>query len=86
MQDRILEPPDWLGSVAEVVFWPAIVCVSLSGPGAPIGPPERNLHEATPLQFAAVFIGIGLSWTFYSSLAFFAVWLRSRLRHRSVAA
>jgi hypothetical protein len=66
--------------VVEAVFWPIAVCVYLSGPGVPIGPPEEHMYEATPVQVVAVVIGIGLSWVFYSSLAFLVFWLRHRRR------
>jgi len=66
--------------VVEAVFWPIAVCVHLSGPGVPIGPPEKHMYEGTPVQLVAVLIGIGLSWVFYSSLAFLIFWLRRRWR------
>ena len=66
--------------VVETVFWPIAVCVYLSGPGVPIGPPEKHTYEGTPIQVVAVLIGISLSWVFYSSLAFLIFWLRRRRR------
>lgn len=74
--------PEPLGSLFKIVLWPVTVLVSLTGPGPSIGPPDRHWHEGTPVQFLAVVIGIGLSWTFYSSLAFLLLWLR-RTRHRT---
>lgn len=68
--------------VVEAVFWPTAVCVYLSGPGAPIGPPEKHMHEATPVQVIAAFAGIGFSWVFYSSLVFLIIWARKYRRRR----
>ncbi len=64
--------------VIETVLWPIAICVYLSGPGAPIGPPEKHMYEATPVQVLAVFVGIGLSWAFYSSLVFLVLWWRRK--------
>jgi hypothetical protein len=38
------------------------------------------MHGGTPVQILAAFIGIGLSWTFYSSVVFFILWLRRKWR------
>ena len=73
-----IEIPRPVAAVAEVVFWPVTVCLKLSGPGPPIGPPEKHGHEWTPVQDLALAVGIGLSWTFYSSLVFVALWVRRR--------
>ena len=87
LPDRLIDAPDdkpdslrdrFIG----VVFWPVAVCVYLSGDGAPIGPPEKHMYEATPVQVIAAFIGIGFSWIFYSSLAFLIVWIRKYRRRR----
>src|SRR5262249_2240551 len=64
--------------VVEVILWPVAVCVYLAGHGAPIGPPERHMYEATPVQVIAAFVGIALSWFFYSSLVFLIIWFRKR--------
>ena len=66
--------------IVQAVLWPVTVCVYLSGPGPAIGPPEKHMHEGTPVQILAAMIGIGLTWTFYSSLAFLILWLRRRQR------
>jgi hypothetical protein len=67
-------------NVVQAVFWPVALCVYLSGPGPEIGPPGKHMHEGSPIQILAAFIGIGLSWTFYSSLVFFILWLRRKRR------
>ena len=64
----------------DVVFWPMAVCVYLSGPGVPIGPPEKHMYEGTPVQIVAAFLGVGVIWFFYSSLGFLIFWLRRRRR------
>jgi len=74
----VADVPGPVASVARIVLWPVTVCVNLTGPGPSIGPPEKNRHEATPVQFLAVVIGSGLSWFFYSSLGFVLLWLRRR--------
>ena len=66
--------------VEEVVFWPMAVCAYLSGPGAPVGPPEKHMYEATPVQIVAAFLGVGVTWFFYSSLGFLIFWLQRRRR------
>ena len=71
--------------VVQAVFWPIAVCTYLSGPGVPIGPPEKHMYEATPIQVVAALVGIGLSWAFYSSLAFLIFWLWRRRRVSSKA-
>jgi hypothetical protein len=78
--DRLIDAPDdkpdsFRDRVVEDIFWPLAVCVYLSGHGAPIGPPEKHMYEATPVQVIAAFIGIGFSWVFYSSLAFLIIWI-----------
>jgi len=89
LPDTLLVAPDTkphpiIDRVVETVFWPIAVCVSLSGPGAPIGPPEKHMYEATPVQFIAAFAGIGFSWVFYSSLVFLFIWIRKyRLGRRT---
>jgi hypothetical protein len=91
LPDRLIDTPDNKASdlrdrVIEIVFWPIAVCVYLSGHGAPIGPPEKHLYEATPVQVIAAFLGIALSWFFYSSLVFLIIWVRKRRReHGSLA-
>ncbi len=87
LPDRLIDAPDdkpdsLRDRGVEVVFWPIPVCVYLSGHGAPIGPPEKHMYEATPVQVIAAFIGIGFSWVFYSSLVFLIVWIRKYRRRR----
>ncbi|HYL62580.1 MAG TPA: hypothetical protein VE077_08155 [Candidatus Methylomirabilis sp.] len=79
----VRDMPGPVGAVAKVVLWPVAVCVYLSGPGPSIGPPDKHLHERTPVQDFAVMAGLGLSWVLYSSLVFFIVWLRRRGRTSS---
>jgi len=85
LPERLIDAPEnklhpILDKALEIVFWPMAVCVHLSGPGAPIGPREKHMYEATPVQVLATFVGIGLSWVFYSSLVFVIIWIR---KHRS---
>jgi hypothetical protein len=68
--------------VVQVVFWPMFVCEKLSGPGVSLGG-SPEMHEGTPVQAVAIMIGIGLSWAFWSSLVFLAVWVFSRRRSAS---
>lgn len=72
--DWVADVPDPVAFVAKIVLWPVAICVKLSGPDPSIGPPDKHWHEATPVQFLAVCVGFGLSWLFYSSLAFLALW------------
>ena len=76
----VADVPGPVEFVARIVLWPVAVCVNLTGPGPSIGPPEKHWHEATPVQFLAVVIGVGLSWLFYSSLGFLLLWVWRR-RH-----
>jgi hypothetical protein len=87
LPDRWIDAPDdsahpTADKVIATVFWPITLCVYLSGHGAPIGPPENHMYEATPVQVLAVFIGIGLSWVFYSSLVFLMFRWRKRRTKR----
>ena len=75
------KPYPIVDKVVDAVFWPMAVCVYLSGPGAPIGPPEKHMYEGTPVQVLAALVGIGFSWVFYSSLVFLIIWIR-KYRHR----
>ncbi len=76
------KPHPIVDKVLEVVFWPIAVCVYLSGPGAPIGPPEKHMYEGTPVQIIAALVGIGFSWVFYSSLVFLIIWIRKYRRRQ----
>jgi hypothetical protein len=79
------KPDSFRDRVVEDIFWPITVCVYLSGHGAPIGPPEKFMYEATPVQVIAVFIGIGFSWVFYSSLVFLIIWIRKYRRRTRIS-
>ena len=70
------DPPS---TIELVVLWPVIACLYLV-PGPGIGPPQKHWHEWTPVQDVALAVGIGFSWTFYSSLVFVLLWFRSRRR------
>ena len=67
-----------LGAITKMLLWPVSAVLYLVGPGPNLGPPEKHMHEWTPVHEIAVAVGIGLSWTFYSSLVFFIAWLRHR--------
>jgi len=71
----VLSPPS---TVAKVLLWPATVCLYLVGPGPRVGPPDKDFHEWTPTHSLALIVGIGLSWIFYTGLAFAFVKFRSR--------
>jgi hypothetical protein len=84
LPDRLIDSPEYqphpmVDKAVEVVFWPIAVCVYLSSHGAPVEPPEKHMYEATPIQVIAVFLGIGLSWVFYTSLVFLILLVQ---RHR----
>src|SRR5258706_4851570 len=64
-----------LGRILKILLWPVSALLYLVGPGPSLGPPEKHMHEWTPVHDIAVAVGIGLSWTFYSSLVFLIVWL-----------
>ena len=68
--------PGPLEAVAKMVFWPATATLHLVRPGPNIGVPQKNLDDWTLFQDFAVASGVGLSWAFYSSVAFFIFWLR----------
>lgn len=70
--------PGPLEAVARIVFWPLTAILHFVGFGPNIDVPRKNLDEWTPFQYFAAAAGIGLSWTFYSSLAVLIVWLRYR--------
>jgi hypothetical protein len=89
LPDRLIFAPEdkphpTVDKVVGVVFWPTAVCVYLSGPGVPIGPPEKHRYEASPVQVIAAFVGIGFSWVFYSSLVFLILWIRGYRRRGEV--
>src|SRR5690349_2640629 len=75
-----------LGAIAKTFLWPVSAVLYLVGPGPNLGPPEKHMHEWTPVQDVAVAVGIGLSWTFYSSLAFLVVLSRLRWKWRERSA
>src|SRR2546427_7100036 len=67
-----------LGAITKMLFWPVAALLYLVGPGPTLGPPENHMHEWTPVHEIEVAVGIGLSWTFYSSLVFLIAWVRHR--------
>ena len=75
-----VDMPSSVETVAKVVLWPIAVCLYLPGPGPNFGPPEKHLHEWTPVQDFAVVVGIGISWALYSSIVFLLIWLRHKRR------
>ncbi|HEV2323377.1 MAG TPA: hypothetical protein VGS10_05460 [Terracidiphilus sp.] len=52
--------------LADVVFWPVIICEYLVRPGPSLGRPSEHLHEGTPVNMLAAAIGIALSWVFWA--------------------
>jgi hypothetical protein len=78
------KPHPIIDKVVQALFWPVAVCVSLSGPGVPIGPPEKHMYEGTPVQVIAALVGISFSWVFYSSLVFLIIWIR-KYRNKTLA-
>jgi hypothetical protein len=89
LPERLVDAPEdkphpALDKTLEIILWPIAACVYLSGHGAPIGPPEKQTYEATPVQVIAAFVGIGLSWVFYSSLLFLVLWGRRHRRGRTI--
>jgi hypothetical protein len=78
VEASLLYPPN---AIAKVLLWPVTFCLYLVGPGPRIGPPDKNFHEWTPVHSLALVVGIGLSWVFYSGLAF--VFLQFRSRHNA---
>jgi hypothetical protein len=75
LEVSLLYPPN---AFAKVLLWPVTVCLYLAGPGPRIGAPDKNFHEWTPVHSLALLVGIGLSWVFYSGLAFVFLKFRSR--------
>jgi len=62
------DPP---GSViAKILLWPITAFMHLARPGPRIGPPEKNLHEGTPVHVLAFLLGCVSSSLFYSVIAF----------------
>ena len=76
--DTIVVGYGQLGAITKMLLWPVSAVLYLVGPGPNLGPPEKHMHKWTPFQNVAVAVGIGLSWTFYSSLVFLIGWLRHR--------
>ncbi len=75
VEGLVLSPPS---GVAKVLLWPVTICLYLVSPGPGIGSPDKNLREWTPTHSLALMAGIGLSWVFYTGLAFAFVQFRSR--------
>src|SRR5260370_24233920 len=59
----VLSPPN---AVAKVLLWPATVCLYLVGPGPRIGPPDKDLHEWTPVHSLALMAGICVLLVFFT--------------------
>ena len=68
------------GTIPKLLLWPVAAMVHLAGPGPSIGPPERHMHEWTPVHDIAVAVGLGLTLSFYSSILFIVLWVRKRLK------
>jgi hypothetical protein len=79
------QPHPVFDTIVQALFWPVALCVYLSGPGPDIGPPGKHMHEGTPVQIFAALMGIGLSWTFYSSLIFFILWFRGKRQPKTAS-
>ena len=73
-----LDVPRPLEAVGKVLLWPIAACLYLVGPGPNVGLPDRRLHEWTLVQDFAVIAGVGLSWVFYSSIAFLLIWFHRK--------
>lgn len=73
------DPP--INIIAKILLWPITAFMHLAGPGPRIGPPEKNLHEGTPVHVFAFLLGFGFSCIFYSVIAFLV--LRRRAIRRS---
>jgi len=74
--DNIVLGDGQLGAIVKTIFWPVSTVLYLVGPGPLLGPPEKHRYEWTPVHDIALAVGIGLSWTFYSSLVFLVAWRR----------
>lgn len=70
--DVILPEPDGLWRVA---VWPADLLLWATGPGIPIG---DGKYEWTPIQDLSMWLGIGIAWAFWSSVARWAWFLVRR--------
>jgi membrane associated rhomboid family serine protease len=77
----LFDPPE---IITNVLLWPVAACVYLVGPGPNIGPPEKHMHEGTPVHVLAAMVGYLLSWIFYSILVFFFVWSRRGAAEQSL--
>ena len=82
----VLSPsfPPSLDQIIRVIFWPVVLCEHVVGSGPSIGPPERHLHEGTPIQLLAAVVGINISWMFWSSLVFLVLRMRTKRRNRGL--
>jgi len=60
--------------IAWIALWPVALCESITGSGPRLG----HGHEGTPVQLVAAIVGIGMAWTVYSSMFFFAESFRRR--------
>src|ERR1700687_3382391 len=50
--------PPSLDQIMRVFFWPVVLCEHLVGRGPTIGPPNRHLHEGTPVHLLAAVVGL----------------------------
>jgi hypothetical protein len=76
--------PPSLDQVMRVFFWPVVLCEHLVGPGPSIGPPNRHLHEGTPVQLLAAVVGLNFTWMFWSSLVFLIIRRHTKRRNRGL--
>jgi len=74
--------PPLLDQIMRVISWPVILCEHLVGPGPIIGPPNRHLHEGTPVQLLAAVVGLNITWMFWSGLVLLIIHSRTRRRSR----
>jgi hypothetical protein len=64
------EPPE---IITDVLLWPVAACVYLVGPGPSIGPPEKHMHEGTPVHVVAARVWTVLDLLFQSCFSLAAV-------------
>jgi hypothetical protein len=72
---------DPLNIITKILLWPITALMHMAGPGPGIGPPEKHLHEGTPVHVLAFLLGTGFSCIFYSALTF--LFLRVRAKSNS---
>ena len=59
-----------LNRLSLAIRWPVALCEKLAGSGPPLG---SHGQEATPVQFVAALVGVGLMCAIYSSICYLAV-------------